>query len=129
MRAFPTPDVLSIVTGKAITDRGWVGIHEVLEYMAGEDIPMEAEALTEVRQLALPLLLQADARLRQVLQEGQRVGPADVDKWRTRWLLRFGESIRVPRLAPGSYSQSANKSKLGGPMAGRKIWIPPEKMN
>lgn len=93
-KAFPTPAVLSTVTGVLICEIG--GVYEVLNWMTGESV--YTHQLPRISREAEPVILAAHPQLRAAIDEAEQVTPENYAGWRDRWVERYGADLAVPKM-------------------------------
>lgn len=107
-KEFPTPDVLSTVTGRLMG--GIDGVYNVLNWMTGES--MFTHQLPRVSREARPVLLAMHPTLQQAIDEADQVTTENWREWRRTWESRYGEFIAVPKFGAADHERIDPMSEL-----------------
>lgn len=107
-KAFPTADVLGIVTDRLLGDIG--GIYKVLSWMSGEDV--YTHQIPRICREAEPIILAMHPELAHAVQEAEQVTPENFRGWLTKWAARYGGTITVPRLTTEQHERIDPLSEL-----------------
>lgn len=119
MKDFPTDEVLSVVTGRLVSDVD--GIYRVLNYVTGEEL--FTHQLPRVADEATPVILKCHPELQQACDEAKQVTPENYEQWRTTWLKRYGATISVPRLSHDEHERIDPISELAEKTSPNKLRI------
>jgi hypothetical protein len=105
---FPTPAVLSAVTGRLVCDIGQV--YEVLNWMTGESL--FTHQLPRVGREAQPAVLAMHPALAETLDEAEAVTPENWRQYLKRWTDRHGPEMAVPKLSEDQHERIDALSEL-----------------
>jgi hypothetical protein len=117
--AFPTAAVLSAATGVLVCPIS--DVYAVLNWMTGEDV--YTHQLPRVSREAQPVILALHPELSEAYAEAKEVTPANWPEWLGRWLLRYGETITVPRLTEDQHERIDPHSELAEKMHPDRIVV------
>jgi hypothetical protein len=115
-KEFPTADVLSVITGVLVSERGADVFYEVSSWMA--DGPVWTHQLPRVGREARAAVLKLRPDLADAVAEADaltEVETATPDDWRAyaaRWIERCGPTIAVPRMTDGEHERIDPLSEL-----------------
>ena len=107
-KVFPTPAVMSTVTGVLISDIG--GVYEVLNWMTGESV--FTHQIPRISREAVPVLLETLPALQQAIAEAEQITPENYEHWRDLWIDRYGPEIAVPKMTSGQHERIDPLSEL-----------------
>ena len=107
-KQFRTQDVLSTVTGRLMGDIG--GVYEVLNWMTGESV--YTHQIPRIGREAVPVIVAAHPDLKSAIDEAEQVTPENYREWLATWLVRYGETIAVPRFAKSQHERIDPLSEL-----------------
>lgn len=108
IKAFPTEDVLGVITGRLLGDIG--GIYEVQSWMTGESV--FTHQLPRVSREATPVILAFHPHLQSAIDEAEYVSPDNWQEWRDKWIDRFGPEISVPKMSTDQHERIDPLSEL-----------------
>lgn len=100
-KEFPTPDVLSTITGRLIGKID--GVYQVLSWMTGESV--FTHQIPRIGREAVPVILAAHAGLQSAIDEAEQVNPQNWQKWRDTWVDRYGPTIAVPKFTATTHER------------------------
>lgn len=115
-REWPTDVVLSAVTGILLCEFG--KMHEMLEWMAGE--PVWTHQLPRVCREAVPVVVAAQPRLQEAIEEADAVTKDNWPEWRKTWLGRYGETLTIPRMTADDHKSIGPFTELNAMIAERE---------
>ena len=118
-KSFPTPAVLSAITGMLICDIG--NVYEVLQWMT--DGPVWTHQLPRIGREAEPVLLAAHPSLAEAIAEAQQINPDNWETWRDRWIERYGPTLEVPKFTADQHEAIDPLSELAETFHPSKIVV------
>lgn len=95
-KEFPIGAVLSVVTGRLVSENHIAGVYEVLGWMTGESL--FTHQLPRVSREAEPVILALHPQLEQARTEADQVNGENWKTWLQTWQDRYGLTIAVPKL-------------------------------
>ena len=107
-KAFATPVVLTVVTGRLLCEIGRV--YEILNWMS--DDVLFTHQLPRVGREAKPAILALHPDLEAALEEESQVTTDNYETWRDAWIDRYGAEITVPRLSADQHERIDPHSEL-----------------
>ena len=93
-KTFPTPVVLTIVTGRLLCDIREV--YGILNWMTGEDLM--THQLPRVCREATPVILALHPTLSESVDDEASCTTENFASWRAKWVARYGATLAVPKL-------------------------------
>ncbi|RVC47631.1 hypothetical protein EN781_00410 [Mesorhizobium sp. M4A.F.Ca.ET.090.04.2.1] len=109
-KAFPIGAVLSVVTGRLVSENHMTGIYEVLNYMTGENV--FTHQIPRISREAEPVILALHPELRKALPEAEQVNGDNWREWLATWKARYGEEITVPLMTIAQHERIDPLSEL-----------------
>lgn len=110
LKDFPTGAVLSVVTGRLVSENHMDGVYEVLNWMTGESL--FTHQLPRVGREAEPVILALHPELVQTKEEAEQVNGENWREWLATWKARYGETISVPLLTIAEHERIDPMSEL-----------------
>lgn len=107
---FPTGAVLSVVTGRLVSENHIDGVYEVLNWMTGESL--FTHQFPRVGREAEPVILAMHPDLSIAIEEADQVNEDNWREWLATWKARYGETIAVPLLTIGEHERIDPLSEL-----------------
>jgi hypothetical protein len=95
-KEFPIGAVLSVVTGRLVSENHIDGVYEVLNFMSGESL--FTHQLPRVSREAEPIILAMHPHLAEAKIEAEQVNGENWRQWLDTWTARYGKTIAVPRM-------------------------------
>lgn len=93
-KAFPTGAVLSMLTGKLVSENHMEGLYEVANFMTGENV--FTHQMPRIFREASPVILAFHPHLRDAVEEAEQVNQDNWREWLDTWKARYGDEITVP---------------------------------
>lgn len=93
---FPIGAVLSVVTGRLVSENHMAGVYEVLNFMSGESL--YTHQLPRVSSEAEPIILAMHPQLAEAKAEAEQVNGENWRQWLGTWTARYGKMIAVPQM-------------------------------
>ena len=117
-KKFHLGDVLSITTGRLVSPRQMVGVHDILNFMTGDDL--STHQLPRVGDECKPHLLEQFPQLAEVSAAG--VNGKNCVAWLAKRVAKYGEELEVKPVPRGAH-QFKNPiveaaEMVGGPKKG-----------
>ncbi|WP_166162975.1 hypothetical protein [Chelativorans oligotrophicus] len=110
LKDFPTGAVLSVVTGRLVSENHIEGVYEVLNWMTGESL--FTHQLPRVGREAEPVILALHPELAQAKEEAEQVNGDNWRDWLAKWKDRYGDMISVPRMTIAEHERTDPLSEL-----------------
>lgn len=101
-RAFHLGDVLSVTTGRLVSNRHMDGIYDVLNWMTSDDL--YTHQLPRAMDEAKPEVLRQHPDLADLPVPADFAGKADVEAWLAEQVARFGEYRDLTPLPAGDHA-------------------------
>lgn len=109
-KQFPIGAVLSVITGRLVSEDGIGGVYEVLNWMTDESV--YTHQLPRISREAEPVLLALHPTLALAVNEAEQVDPDNWRDWLATWTARYGSSIDVPKFDAASHERIDPISEL-----------------
>ena len=109
-KEFPIGAVLSVVTGRLVSENHIAGVYEVLNFMTGESL--YTHQLPRVSEEAEPVILAMHPQLAEAKAEAEQVNGDNWREWLSTWTARYGATIAVPRLTIAQHERIDPQSEL-----------------
>lgn len=109
-RQFPIGAVLSVTTGRLVSENHISGVYSVLNWMSG--VSLFTRQLPRVGREAAPVILAMHPHLAGAQAEAERVTEQNLGCWLRVWQRRYGETIAVPRLTRDQHERIDPLSEL-----------------
>ncbi|WP_309083741.1 hypothetical protein [Chelativorans sp.] len=110
LKDFPTGAVLSVVTGRLVSENHIDGVYEVLNWMTGKSL--YTHQLPRVSREAEPLILALHPDLAHAKEEAEQVNGDNWREWLATWKARYGETIGVPKMTIAEHERIDPLSEL-----------------
>jgi hypothetical protein len=120
-RTFDLGDVLSITTGRLVSQRGMDGIYDVLNFMTGDDLM--THQLPRAMDECAPRLLEQHPDLAEVVVPDKFDGEHHVRCWVTKQKERFGESRSLRPLPAGDHPRIHPLTELAMMAPGKPVIV------
>lgn len=109
-KTFPIGAVLSVVTGRLVSENHMSGIYEVLNWMTGESV--YTHQIPRISREAAPVILAMHPHLKATVDEAEQITGENVWEWLARWKDRYGDEIAVPLLTIAEHERIDPHSEL-----------------
>lgn len=107
---FPIGAVLSVVTGRLVSENHMDGIYQVLNWMTGESV--YTHQIPRISDEAEPIILAMHPRLAEAKVEAEQVNGENWRDWLATWKARYGETIAVPQMTIAEHERIDPMSEL-----------------
>lgn len=104
---FPLGDVLSIVTGRLLSERHMGGVYEILNHMTGEDL--YTHQLVRAAEVCKPALLKQFPELD---REWPSLGEESLKDYLNKFKPEYGDQFAVKSLEEGVYESKGALTEL-----------------
>lgn len=109
-KAFPTADVLSLITGRLLSDEGIGAMQTILSWMTGEDV--YTHQIPRIADEAKAVLIGLQPNLLQASEEAGDITGGNWRDWLARWEARYGKAIIVPKFNADQHERIDPLSEL-----------------
>ena len=114
-RNFHLGDILSVTTGRLISEREMEGVYDILNYMTGESL--FTHQLPRASKIAGPDIIRQHPQLVAV-----ELGEITSENWRKKLavlVVEYGEKLPISPLSAGAYAPADPIAELVGMMVSR----------
>jgi hypothetical protein len=109
-KTFPIGAVLSVVTGRLVSENHMTGIYDVLSWMTGENV--YTHQIPRISREATPVILAMHPHLKATIDEAEQITPENVWNWLATWKDRYGDEIAVPLMSIAEHERIDPQSEL-----------------
>lgn len=120
-KEFPIGAVLSVVTGRLVSENHMDGVYEVLNFMSGESL--FTHQLPRVSQEAEPIILAMHPHLAEAKIEAEQVNGENWRDWLATWTARYGATIAVPQMTIAEHERIDPHSELAEKVPSDRIVV------
>ena len=107
---FHIGDILSVTTGRLVSQNHIGGVYEILNWMTGESL--FTHQLPRVSREAEPVLLAMHPQLAEAQAEAEAVTPDNHAHFLAKMVERYGETLPVPKLNRDQHEAIDHMSEL-----------------
>jgi hypothetical protein len=108
-------DILTVTTGRLISERGMKGVYDILNYMTGQSL--FTHQLPRASKIAGPDILRQHPQLAAV-----ELGEVNAENWREKLqalVAEYGQTLPITPLPTGAYAPADPIAELVGMMVSR----------